>query len=154
MMREICSSTERELREKRKMNKIFNAASVCIGIAGGVAAKMLGACDAALCALACVMALDYATGVIKAAYTKKVSSAVGYKGILKKTVILVIVALANVIQTLTGTNAALREMVIMFYIANESISILENASEIYPDMPPKIKDILLQIRGGEDDNRN
>ena len=45
---------------------------------------------------------------------------------------------------------AIREIVIMFYIANEGISVLENVAVIYPSMPQKLKDILLQLRG--DDN--
>lgn len=136
------------------MNRIFNTSSIILGIAGGAAAKLLGAWDTALWALAAVMTLDYITGVIKAVYTKRVSSEIGYKGILKKILILVIVALANVLQTLTGNNAALREIVIMFYIANEGISILENTAEISPHMPPKIKDVLMQIRGDGNDNRS
>lgn len=131
------------------MNKIFNAASVFFGVVCGIAAKILGAWDTALWALVAVMALDYITGVIKAAYNKNVSSEIGYKGILKKIVILVVVALANVVQTFTGTNSAIREIVIMFYIANEGISVLENAAAVYPNMPQKIKDVLLQIRDNQ-----
>lgn len=136
------------------MNRIFNAASITLGIAGGIAAKIFGAWDTALWALIVLMALDYVTGVIKAVYTKQVSSETGYKGILKKIVILVIVALANIIQEITGDFAAIREIVIMFYIANEGISILENAAVVSPNMPEKIKDVLLQIRGNDNDYRN
>ena len=113
------------------MNKIFNAASIAFGV---------------IC--------DYVTGIIKAVYTKTVSSETGYKGILKKIVILVVVALANTVTNLTGGNMAVREVVIMFYIANEGISVLENAAAVSPNMPQKLKDILLQIRGNDDDNRN
>ena len=83
--------------------------------------------------------------MIKAVYQKKVSSEIGYKGILKKICILVTVALANVIQSLVGT-AALRETVIMFYIANEAISILENVAAVSQKMPEELKNILLQLR--------
>ena len=55
------------------------------------------------------------------------------------------VALANVIQSLVGT-AALRETVIMFYIANEAISILENVAAVSQKMPEELKNILLQLR--------
>ena len=67
---------------------------------------------------------------------------------------LVIVALANTIQNLMGGNVAVREIVIMFYIANEGISILENAAVILPQMPDKLKDILLQLRGDNNENRH
>lgn len=89
------------------------------------------------------MVLDYLTGVIKAVYTKNVSSEVGFKGLLKKITILIIVALSNVLQQITGDNVTIREIVIMFYIANEGISVLENVAVIYPRMPQKLKDILL-----------
>lgn len=138
------------------MNKVFNAASVILGMAGGMAAKIFGAWDTVLGALLVIMVLDYITGVMKAVYQKKLSSEVGYKGILRKITVLVIVALANVVQNITGSAAPLREMVIMFYIANEGISVLENAAEILPIIPKGIKDVLLQIREKEqtDENRN
>lgn len=138
------------------MNKVFNAASVILGMAGGMAAKIFGAWDTVLGAFLVIMVLDYITGVMKAVYQKKLSSEVGYKGILRKITVLVIVALANVVQNITGSAAPLREMVIMFYIANEGISVLENAAEILPIIPKGIKDVLLQIREKEqaDENRN
>ena len=92
------------------------------------------------------MVLDCLTGVIKAIYTKTMSSEIGFKGLLKKITVLIIVALSNVLQQITGDNVAIREIVIMFYVANEGISVLENVAVIYPQMPKAIKDILLQIR--------
>ena len=134
------------------MDKIFNAISVITGIAGGVIAALFGTWDKLLWALMALMALDYVSGIIKAVYTRELSSEIGFKGLLKKIVILIIVSLAHVVQELTGGNVAIREIVIMFYIANEGISILENTAAIYPKMPERLKEILLQLRG--DDNGN
>lgn len=128
------------------MDKIFNWTSTVIGIVGGFFAAIFGQWDSILWALLVIMVLDYLTGVIKAVYTKNVSSEVGFKGLLKKITILIIVALSNVLQQITGDNVAIREIVIMFYVANEGISVLENVAVIYPRMPKSIKDILLQIR--------
>ena len=128
------------------MDKIFNWTSTVIGIVGGFFAAIFGQWDSILWALLVIMVLDYLTGVIKAVYTKNVSSEVGFKGLLKKITILIIVALSNVLQQITGDSVAIREIVIMFYIANEGISVLENVAVIYPRMPKAIKDILLQIR--------
>lgn len=128
------------------MEKIFNAVSVYFGIAGGIVALLFGQWDTILWALVAIMALDYITGIIKAVYTKSVSSEIGYKGILKKITILVIVALANIMQILTGGVVAIREIVIMFYIANEGISILENVAAVSQKMPESLKNILLQLR--------
>lgn len=131
------------------MDKIFNAASVITGIAGGIIAAVFGAWDKLLSTLVILMVLDYVTGVIKAVYAKRLSSEIGFKGLLKKITILIIVALGNIIETFTGGGTAIREIVIMFYIANEGISILENAAVILPNMPEGLKKILLQLRGEE-----
>ena len=128
------------------MDKIFNWTSTVIGIVGGFFVAIFGQWDSILWALLVIMLLDYLTGVIKAIYTKTMSSEIGFKGLLKKITILIIVALSNVLQQITGDNVAIREIVIMFYVANEGISVLENVAVIYPQMPKAIKDILLQIR--------
>ena len=126
------------------MDKIFNWTSTVIGLVGGFFAALFGKWDSILWALLVIMVLDYLTGIIKAVYTKTMSSEIGFKGLLKKITILIIVALSNVLQQVTGDNVAIRE------IANEGISVLENVAVIYPRMPKKIKDILLQLRGEDD----
>lgn len=133
------------------MDRIFNWTSTVIGILGGFFTSILGAYDKALWALIIVMSLDYLTGIIKAVYTKSISSEIGFKGLLKKITILIIVSLANVVQQLIGENTPIREIVIMFYIANEGISVLENVAVLYPNMPKQIKDVLLQLRGSEEE---
>lgn len=136
------------------MDKLFNSISIITGVVGGVVAALFGSYDKVMCTLVILMVLDYIAGVIKAVYTKSLSSEIGFKGLLKKIAMLVIVALANTIQNLMGGNIAVREIVIMFYIANEGISILENAAVILPQMPEKLKDILLQLRGDNNENRH
>ena len=128
------------------MDRIFNWTSTVIGIVGGYFAAIFGQWDSILWALLVIMVLDCLTGVIIAIYTKTMSSEIGFKGLLKKITVLIIVALSNVLQQITGDNVAIREIVIMFYVANEGISVLENVAVIYPQMPKAIKDILLQIR--------
>ena len=136
------------------MDKIFNITSIATGIVGGFIASLLGAWNTLLWALIITMSLDYISGIIKAVYTNTMSSKIGFKGLLKKISILVIVALANVVQELTGDNVAIREIVIMFYIANEGISILENVAAVSTKMPQALKDILLQLRGDDHEDRN
>ncbi len=136
------------------MDKLFNSISIITGVVSGVVAALFGSYDKVMCTLVILMVLDYIAGVIKAVYTKSLSSEIGFKGLLKKIAMLVIVALANTIQNLMGGNVAVREIVIMFYIANEGISILENSAVILPQMPDKLKDILLQLRGDNNENRH
>lgn len=133
------------------MEKIFNAWSVIAGILGGLMISLFGGFDTILKVLLVMITLDYLTGIIKAVYNKQLSSNVGFKGLLKKIVTLIIVCVATVIQRLIGDNIAIREIVIMFYIANEGISLLENAAEFVP-LPDKLKDVLLQLRGEKNDS--
>ena len=131
------------------MDKLFNWISVVVGIFGGVFAWAFGAWDTLLCALITLIILDYITGLLKGWYTKRLSSEIGFKGIAKKIVILIMVVTANVLQTVIGDKIMLREIVIMFFIANEGLSLLENCAEINGGggIPPKLKAVLLQLRG-------
>lgn len=130
------------------MDKFFNWISVVVGIFGGVFAWAFGAWDTLLCALITLIILDYITGLLKGWYTKRLSSEIGFKGIAKKIVILIMVVTSNVLQTVIGDKIMLREIVIMFFIANEGLSLLENCAEINGgNIPKKLKDVLLQLRG-------
>lgn len=132
------------------MDKMFNWISVLIGVAGGAFAWAFGAWDRLLCTLITLIILDYITGMLKGWYTKRLSSEIGFKGIIKKIVILVMVIAANVLQSVVGEDIMLREIVIMFFIANEGLSLLENCAEISGNnIPKKLKEVLLQLRGTE-----
>ena len=92
-----------------------------------------------------LMILDYITGLLKSIYNKKLSSEVGFKGILKKIIIFIVIATAYIIQCLLGEEIPLREITILFFISNEGISLIENASEFVP-IPEKLKEVLIQLR--------
>lgn len=134
------------------MDKLFNSASVVGGVVGGVFTFMFGGFDLIIKALIALVVLDYLTGFIKGVVTKTLSSETGYKGILKKILIFVVIAVAVIIQQVIaelmpslGEVIPLREVVMVFYLCNEGISILENAAEFLP-IPDKLKNILIQIR--------
>ena len=127
------------------MDKLFNWISVIGGVIGGFLAYWLGGWDTLLKTIVCLVVLDYITGWIKAILHKKLSSEIGFKGLLKKIVMFIVIAVAYAIQGLMGGTVPLREVVIMFYIANEALSLLENAAEFVP-VPDKLKEILLQLR--------
>ena len=119
---------------------------------GGIAVFWLGGMDQLLKMLIALIVIDYLTGVIKAICEKKLSSEIGAKGIAKKVFFLLIVAMSFVIESLTTQALPLREIVIMFYAANEGISILENAAKIGVPFPRKLMEILVQLEGkGESD---
>ena len=125
--------------------KLFNTASIMFGLVGGFICQALGGWDVILKALVALVILDYVTGVLKALSTKTLSSAVGFKGLIKKTVIFIVVATAVIIQSVIGEAVPLREITIIFFLCNEGISLLENAAEFVP-IPEKLKEALIQLR--------
>lgn len=127
------------------MDKLFNWISIVFGFVGGFLSYWLGGWDILIKTIVFLAVVDYITGIIKAVYLKELSSEIGFKGLLKKIVMFIVIAVAFVIQQLIGGTVPLREVVIMFYIANESLSLLENAA-IFVPIPEKLKSVLLQIR--------
>lgn len=130
--------------------KVFNWFSIVGGIVGGFLCDILGGNDVILRALIALVILDYITGVLKAIVTKTLSSAIGFRGLIRKIVIFIVVATAVIIQGVLGDSVPLREIVIIFFICNEGISLLENASEFVP-IPKKLKDTLIQLRDKNED---
>lgn len=118
---------------------------ILFSLIGGAVGYLLGGFDIMLRALLFFIATDYITGVFNAISDKRLSSAVGFKGILGKVTILFLVGVATKLDSILGADA-LRYLVISFYIANEGISILENASNLGLPVPNKIKDVLEQLR--------
>lgn len=133
------------------MDKMLNWFSIIAGCVGGVIASLFGGWDILLKAVVAVVLLDYITGLIKAVYQKELSSQIGFRGLLKKVLIFIVIAAANVVQWFVADEIALREVVIMFFLANEVLSLLENAAVFIP-IPDALKNVLLQLRNGKDDS--
>lgn len=131
------------------MDKLFNWISIFAGICGGVISYAFGAFDNMIRVLIIIMVIDYVTGVIKGIYNKKLSSYIGWRGLLKKCSMLCVVVVANMTQLLLGNNIGIRDIVIMFYISNEALSVLENVAAVSDAVPEKLREILLQLREGE-----
>ena len=122
---------------------------------GGWIGYFVGGMDGMLIALIVFMVLDYITGLMCAVMDKKLSSAVGFRGICKKVLILMLVGVANVVDIhIVGTGSALRSAVICFYLSNESVSMLENAAHLGLPIPEKLKSVLAQLHGREDETEN
>ena len=133
------------------MEKMFNWISIVFSFIGCFFSYWLGGWDVLMKTIVFLAVVDYITGLIRAVYLKELSSEIGFKGLLKKIVMFIVIAVAFVIQQMIGGTVPLREIVIMFYIANEAISLLENAA-IFVPIPDKLRDVLLQLRdtGSED----
>lgn len=119
----------------------------CAG-AGGMLLGLAGGWDALMKVLVVCMAVDYATGVINAIRERKLSSKVGFVGILRKLTIFGVVIVAAQIDVAMGLNAVCRTAAIAFYTANEAISVLENATALGIGLPPKLVDVLGQLKTG------
>lgn len=107
---------------------------------------LLGGMDIALKSLIVIMMIDYITGVASAIYNKKLSSKIGFKGIIKKFSYLCIVALSVVIDNLISQDGVIRTLVIYFFVANDGLSIIENMAEMDIKLPKKLVDSLEQIK--------
>lgn len=108
---------------------------------------IFGDMDGMIVALIALIVLDYISGVIAATVEKKLSSSVGAKGIAKKLFMLLIVAVANIVDiNVIGEGHILRTVTTAFYIANECISLIENAGRIGVPVPKKLLDVLEQLK--------
>lgn len=105
-----------------------------IGVVGGVITSIFGGWDTAMVTLLIFMGLDYITGLIVAGVFHKSSksengaleSRAGWKGLCRKGITLVIVIIAYRLDLVVGSDF-IRDAVIITFIANETISIVENA---------------------------
>ena len=128
------------------MKEFWTTIQVIFAAIGGWLGWFLGGCDGLLIALLAFVAIDYVTGVMCAIVDKKLSSAVGFKGIFKKILIFALVGVGHIIDTMViGTGSVLRTAVIFFYLSNEGISLIENAGYLGLPIPAKLKSVLEQL---------
>ena len=135
---------------------IWAKVQAAVAAIGGYLGYFVGGVDGLMTALLIFMVLDYITGLMCAIADKKLSSAVGFRGICKKVLILMLVGVAHIVDLhVVGTGDALRSAVVCFYLSNESVSMLENAAHLGLPIPEKLKSVLAQLHGriGDIDNK-
>ena len=124
--------------------------STLTAIIGTCTICFLGGWDKIIQCLIVFMIIDYITGVMAAYYLKELSSKVGFIGIAKKIVIILIITVAVMFDKAVGnTDMVFRTATCFFYIANEALSILENATKLGLPLPKKITEALLQLKNKE-----
>lgn len=146
------------------MNQIIYIKNMVLGavaVAGSFVANALGGWDAALKVLVAFMAADYITGVLVAALwqrsnksdTGALDSKAGFKGLCKKGMILLLVWLGVLLDNAMGA-AYIRTAVVLFFIGNEGLSLLENLGLMGVPFPASLKNMLeaLQKKGNEGDS--
>lgn len=134
------------------MKNFIEAAQYAFAALGGAVGAVMGGFDGFLYALIVFVVVDYLTGIMVAVLKKELSSEVGFHGIFKKVVIFALVAVGHIVDTHVIQNGSvIRTAVIFFYLSNEGISILENASVIGLPVPQKLKDVLEQLKDGKEE---
>ncbi len=130
------------------MEKVFNS---IVAIVATFLTYIFGGWDAALSILIIFMVLDYLTGVIYAYTVKSLNSEVGFKGLIKKCMILVVLIIGVMLDRMLGNGTwVFRTLVCYFYIANEGVSLLENISNLGVPIPNKIRNALEQLNKDEE----
>ena len=131
------------------MEKILEYWKYVVVVIGTVFTWLFGTWDVALSVLIAFMVMDYLTGVIKAFVNKEVSSSIGLVGIARKSLILLVLIVAVLLDRLINSGTWLfRTIVCYFYIANEGISQIENTIAMGLPVPEQIKDALIQLKEG------
>ena len=144
------------------MREFWNVIQGVFAALGGWLGWFLGGDDGLLYALLVFVILDYVTGLMCAIADKNLSSAVGFRGICRKVIIFALVGVGHVLDVhVIGEGSVLRTAIIFFYLSNEGLSVLENASYLGLPVPARLKDVLEQlhnrhekeeeISGGDDD---
>ena len=134
---------------------IWTKVQIAITAIGGWIGYFVGGMDGMLIALIVLMSLDYISGIMCAVIDRKLSSAIGFRGICKKVLILMLVGVANIVDIhVVGTGSALRGAVICFYLSNEALSLFENAAHIGLPIPDKLREALAQLHGRDGKDKN
>ncbi|HDR4514612.1 phage holin family protein (plasmid) [Bacillus cereus] len=129
------------------MDRIDVLMKTFIATFGAFCGYFLGGWDTTLKVLVIMAAIDYLTGVIAAGFNGELKSKVGFKGIAKKVVLFLLVAAATQADAIVGTNSALREATIFFFIGNELLSLLENAGRMGIPLPSALTNAVEVLSG-------
>ena len=134
-------------------NAVKNGVLAALAAVGSWVANSLGGWDASMQVLVALMVADYLTGVLVAAVWHKSSksssgtlnSVAGFKGILKKCAILLLVWIGVLLDNATGANY-IRTAVVLFFVGNEGISLLENLGLMGVPFPAFLRRALEALR--------
>jgi toxin secretion/phage lysis holin len=133
------------------MENLFKTA---IAVGGAAASYLLGGWSTLLGVLLTFVVIDYVSGVIAAGVEGKLKSKVGLIGIARKVFIFAMVAIAYQIDSALGDQHVLRDATIFFYLANELLSIIENAGRVGLPVPAPIQKAVEVLKGKSDQSVN
>ncbi|MBP0956053.1 MAG: phage holin family protein [Oscillospiraceae bacterium] len=115
----------------------------------------LGGMDGIMYALLAFISIDYITGVAVAIKQKKLSSEVGFWGLVRKVCIIALVGVAHFVDVyVMHTGDIFRTAIALYYIGNEGVSLLENMGNLGVPLSKKLKDVLEQLKSNNDKENN
>ena len=133
------------------MKEFWNMIQITFAGLGGWLGWFLGGCDGLIYALLVFVVVDYVTGVLCAISDRALSSEVSFRGLCRKVLIFMLVAIGHILDVyVIGNGSVLRTAVIFFYMSNEGISLLENAGHLGLPIPDQLRLVLEQLHDRED----
>ena len=133
-------------------NRAIGYLKLAVAVVGTFLTTFFGGWDTMLRVLVLFVAIDYVVGVTAAWIEKKLNSEIGARGIVKKVLLFVIVALAVQVDLALGQEI-FRSLAIWFYLANEALSIIENAGRCGVPIPSFLKTALEQMKQKADEGK-
>ena len=124
--------------------RVYDMLCAALGVLGSGIATLFGGWDTALVTLIWFMGIDYVTGLLVAGVFKRspktegggLESRAGWKGLVRKGVTLLIVLVATRLDLLIGKGSFIRDAVVIAFVVNETMSILENIGLMGVPIPP------------------
>lgn len=141
--------------------RVYDYICAAAGLLGSGIASLFGGWDTALVTLVWFMAIDYITGMLVAGVFHKspktlgggLESRAGWKGLIRKGVTLLVVLVATRLDMLIGDKSFIRDAVVIAFIVNETMSIIENLGLMGIPVPKVLTRAIevLKEKSGEDD---
>lgn len=133
-------------------NRAIGYLKLAVAVVGTFLTTFFGGWDTMLRVLVLFVAIDYVVGVTAAWFEKKLNSEIGARGIVKKFLLFVVVALAVQVDLALGQEI-FRSLAVWFYLANEALSIIENAGRCGVPIPSFLKTALEQMKQKADEGK-
>ncbi len=123
-----------------------NLVNGCIGVSGSIFGYLFGSWSELLGFFLLVIVIDYVTGCGASIYEGKgLSSSIGFKGLMKKFLMIIVIVIAHRMDILLETNV-IQQGAIYFYLANELISITENYGRLGLPLPKRVKEVIATLK--------
>lgn len=133
------------------MDKFTEIIKIIFGGIVTAVSGFLGGMDGIMYALLAFITIDYITGVAVAVKQKKLSSEVGFWGLVRKVCIIALVGVAHFVDVyVMHTGDIFRTAIALYYIGNEGVSLLENMGNLGVPLSKKLKDVLEQLKNDND----